>query len=439
MLACSHAAGVGGVCAGMTAAEARARLPQLATTLVDPDAEARDLHEVAAACLQFTPRILLDPPGALLLDVTGCERAHGGLDALCDKARLLMQRLGFEARLAVAETATMACALALAPQPARDAADIPVWALRLPPADLQRLHALGLTRLDQLLALPVATLPGRFSPVLTRRLAQLRGEQPEEFPPFQPPARLSVHLPFSGPTDRRDTLLFALKRAADQLAETLCGLAAGATSLAVRLQAGQGAPCAFELEFSRPCADSRVLMAVLAGRFENIDTADAWFEGVTLEVLRRAPLAAQQHSLFEDPAPAGRPELLELVDELRSRLGPAGVRRAELVADPRPGKAWRLVEPPEPPRPQPVPAPGRPLAVFEPHRMQVTTGPDGLPQVWHEGRRDIALRIVRGPDRVEYGWWDDALARDYFEAEAADGSRLWLYRDQGVWFMNGTF
>jgi protein ImuB len=57
------------------------------------------------------------------------------------------------------------------------------------------------------------------------------------------------------------------------------------------------------------------------------------------------------------------------------------------------------------------------------------------------------LQLLCGPERIESGWWDAALAeRDYFIAQADDGALVWIYRarlpmaaqEQG-WFLQGRF
>ncbi|MDP1646816.1 MAG: DNA polymerase Y family protein, partial [Rubrivivax sp.] len=57
------------------------------------------------------------------------------------------------------------------------------------------------------------------------------------------------------------------------------------------------------------------------------------------------------------------------------------------------------------------------------------------------------LQLVSGPERIEAGWWDGTPAvRDYFIAQAEDGSLVWVYRgrlpaaagDAG-WFLQGRF
>jgi protein ImuB len=57
------------------------------------------------------------------------------------------------------------------------------------------------------------------------------------------------------------------------------------------------------------------------------------------------------------------------------------------------------------------------------------------------------LQLLAGPERIESGWWDGALAaRDYFIASDEDGALVWIWRerlpltDAGEgWFLQGRF
>lgn len=49
---------------------------------------------------------------------------------------------------------------------------------------------------------------------------------------------------------------------------------------------------------------------------------------------------------------------------------------------------------------------------------------------WLDG---APLQLLAGPERIEAGWWDGALAsRDYFVAQAAGGALVWVYRTRLV-------
>jgi protein ImuB len=54
------------------------------------------------------------------------------------------------------------------------------------------------------------------------------------------------------------------------------------------------------------------------------------------------------------------------------------------------------------------------------------------------------LRRIKGPERIESDWWDDAPAiRDYFIFQDASAVRYWIYRertgDEIRWFLHGLF
>ena len=95
--------------------------------------------------------------------------------------------------------------------------------------------------------------------------------------------------------------------------------------------------------------------------------------------------------------------------------------------------------------PPPVP-PRRPT----PRPVWLLQQPEPLPE--RQSRPRLGgepLQLLSGPERIEAGWWDTALAeRDYFIAQAADGALVWIYRarlplsapeDAQGWFLQGRF
>jgi protein ImuB len=52
------------------------------------------------------------------------------------------------------------------------------------------------------------------------------------------------------------------------------------------------------------------------------------------------------------------------------------------------------------------------------------------------------VRLLRGPERIESGWWDRCdAARDYYIARREDGAWLWVYRDlvTHAWYLQGLW
>ena len=56
--------------------------------------------------------------------------------------------------------------------------------------------------------------------------------------------------------------------------------------------------------------------------------------------------------------------------------------------------------------------------------------------------RGPAPRLLAGPERIESGWWDGDVRRDYVVARLPTGQRAWVFRpvggDGGYW-LHGWF
>ena len=156
----------------------------------------------------------------------------------------------------------------------------------------------------------------------------------------------------------------------------------------------------------------------------------------TLDLCLRADDISRRAAPNQELFPTARNEregLVQLIERLQARLGPEQVQRLHPVDDHRPECGSRIeVASGEVPLRSGLakPSPAQRLAV--------------RPRLGGE-----PLQLLSGPERIDAGWWDTALAeRDYFIAQAADGALVWIYRarlplsapegEQG-WFMQGRF
>jgi len=79
--------------------------------------------------------------------------------------------------------------------------------------------------------------------------------------------------------------------------------------------------------------------------------------------------------------------------------------------------------------------PLRPLRLFEqpePIKVPFASVPDGPPHQFTWRRVTHAVARVEGPERIAMEWWKqngEALTRDYFRIEDAQGLRFWIFRD----------
>ncbi|HEX7416742.1 MAG TPA: hypothetical protein VF315_01700, partial [Steroidobacteraceae bacterium] len=83
VLMANEAARAAGVQPGMSLAAALALAPDLAAQPREPLSESAWLERLAVLALGFTPRVSLEPPDGIVLEVQGSLQLFGGAAALC--------------------------------------------------------------------------------------------------------------------------------------------------------------------------------------------------------------------------------------------------------------------------------------------------------------------------------------------------------------------
>ena len=151
-----------------------------------PEPEQEALAAVAAWACQFTPRVSLEPPQALLMEVEGSLRYFGGRWKFLAQLRAGLPRLGFEARIAEAPAAR--AALWLARGDGSRLETLPVAVTGLAPEALELLESLGIRTIGGLLRLPREGIVRRFGQDLLQQMDQAGGKAPELREFFVPPA-----------------------------------------------------------------------------------------------------------------------------------------------------------------------------------------------------------------------------------------------------------
>ncbi len=472
-----------GVRAGQAVAAARALCAGLQVARADPAADARALARLAVALLRFTPDVCLDggptdAPGtaALALEVGRTAFHFGGEQALVATVIAACQRAGHHAQIAVADTSEAARTLARASELAGDPAPrhapnatlepaaarelfaaLPWQALAPAPAVEGACRALGVGTLRELLALPRAGLATRTSIAFVQQLQRLLGELEEPLVRIVVPERLEEEIELPAAVQECAPLLVACER----LLQSAClelerrnEAWAGATFSFVPVR--RGPSTLLELAPATPTRDPELLLLLLSHRLER-QPLPGPIEAVRLAVTQRVECAAEQGPLFAQQRDRdGERAATALADRLAVRLGRERVQGAQLLADPRPERAFRWQALCEAAAPRvaaadgraranaawAVPLGARPFTLIEPPQpCAIECDERGAPCA-ETGARGERLRVVRGPERVAGGWWDGRdVERDYFEVEAPDGQRRWLFRDRvgGGWFCHGSF
>jgi protein ImuB len=431
------------------------------------------------------------------LDVTGCAHLQGGEESLAAELVERLARQGIAGRVAIADTAGAAWAVARcgsAPAAAvpeggvRAAlAPLPVLALRLDPALAGALERLGLRRIGDLYALPRAALVTRFGETATLRLDQALGVAPEPLSPLPPAPVRWTRSRFAEPIGTAEGIAAATRVLLEALCRRLADEGLGLRRLALRLYRVDGSSAEATIGTARPSRDVRHLLRLLEEKLPAIDPG-LGIEDMLLEAARVERLAAAQLSFsglqygrasfdklrmrtvlsgiddIDAVQALPHPELVEgrtaalqrenetevaaLVDRLANRLGPGtvfailpreshvperAVRRAPVFTTTK-AAAW------DPQHLRPIRLLPRPEPI-----EAVAPVPDDPPILFRWRRLQHQIRRADGPERILGEWWRGAAEaeelRDYYRVEDEAGRRFWLYRPEAPprWFLHGIF
>jgi len=422
----------------MPVAAARALVQNLIVYPRDRKAEQDALHKLAAWAYQFSSQVSLYPPCALLLEIQGSLTLFGGYAALVDRLRTGLQALGYLAQLAAAPTPLAAFALACCDreqhvesghQLTATLASLPLSVLDWEQVLLDRLEGMGVRRIGDLLRLPRDGLARRLGTDSVLYLDRMLGRQPDPQKLYRPPEcfRHRMQLPFE--VEQADALLFALQRLVLELCGWLQGKGAAVQEFEIELWHRGDQTTVLSLGVHKKSRDADQFVALLRERLQRLTLTRPVTE-IELRTGYVFALDAQSLDLFQAAPEAGQ---VDLLDRLRARLGNDAVRGLSAVAEHRPEYAWCYSEPGQ--GEQHINGQQRPLWLLPVPRQLKTE--NGWPCL--QGK----LELKHSRERIETGWWDGQdIARDYFVAISASGSRYWIYRElagERRWFLQGVF
>lgn len=419
-----------------------------------PQASSAVLEQLAARAQRFTPRVSLEPPDGLALEVRGSLHLFGGADDLCRKVREDCITLSQPVHVALAPTALAALAGARADHPfvvtdpARlvgQLSSLPLAALRWERDLLDRLVHIGVRTVGQALRLPRTGFARRFGAAQLAALDRLTGRRADPRADFRPRERFRTRCEPSYELEQHAAILAALAGPLAELERFLRARQCGITELSIRLQHRQAAATRCVLSLASPELDAERLTDLLAEKLGVLVLP----EPVRLCELRSgalvpwAPLASSLWQPGEHGGAAGA-ESPAFLERLRTRLGVESVHGLELIAEHRPEAAWRASasevalarrDSKQRAATPPPKSHERPLWLLREPQLLETVG--GRPQ------RHGSLEILSEPERIETGWWDGKdVTRDYYVARDARGARLWVFRERQephAWYLHGIF
>jgi len=440
--------------------------------LHQPEREHAALRALAAWAIRFAPIVAPDPPDGLLIDITGCQRLHGGERRLINAIANNLEWLGFRVRIACAST--FACAWAVARFGEFDRAvvaesderiamhPLPIESLRMDASIVEPLREVGVATVGELLRIPRLQLAARYGESLLLRIDQVFGEAIETVEPVRPVPNPYVERAFDGPVKQMEAIELASRDLLEKLIELLHQNESGLNRLDMFFERIDAPDIHDSIRLAHPGRDFRHLWSVIKPRIENLHLGFG-IEHIMFTAAKTSPVAHVQHGvrtgdLLDENRASVERAVGELTDYFIARLGPDRVscmrtreshvpeRAAEYVgADLRHGCACR----------NDIPGYGHQPTLIRPSRLfpwplpieVVSLSPEGpLLSVRIRGELLEAIDTV-GPERIADEWWRAAsracpnLSRDYYKVQIVSGRWLWLFRESVSrrWFLHGEW
>ena len=443
-----------GLAPGLSVPDARAICPELLTEPSDPLREGDLLRALWRWADQFSPRIALDAPNGLLLDITGCAHLFGDEAEMAQYVTARLADIHITSQIGIADTKRAARALARfgAPpitiaEPGKTSAALallPIDALDLEKTIVHDLAQAGLKTIGQLYEVKSSELARRFGLGLIKAIGSATGVMPDPITPMAADSVYAARMSLPDPIGYRDDLENVLTRLSKSVCDRLAADQKGARRFNMTVRCVDTGDHVLSVGFARPCFEPGPLLQQFAKPLDDlkIEFGADWFR---LHADHIESVRFKQTKFGTDER--AKESFDRLVTTLGNRLGFDHVRRFTAHDSHLPEREFMQTEAvsraqaerwehrprkrpirlfPEPEYLRPL-APGRPPGRFE----------------WR--RKTYETAKASGPERLTPEWWreEKGRLRDYWRVETQEGPRLWLVTYPGAaaseWFIAGKF
>ncbi|WP_017259528.1 Y-family DNA polymerase [Pedobacter arcticus] len=446
-----------GIKPGMSIADVKALVPDV---VVEDDEEGTERHllkDLAEWCIRFSPIVAIDEPDGLLIDLTGCCHLWQGEVPYLRELLTRLRKKGYQVRGAIADTAGAAWAIArygkekaiiASGEHYHAVLSLPPVALRLENNLVQRLHKLGLHRIENFIDIPRSVLRRRFGEALLLRIAQAMGKAEEFLKPIYIPEPYTERLPCLEPVRTAEAIEIAIQK----LLEALCGRlqkqGMGLRKAVLACYRIDGKVVSVCIGTHKSTHHIQHLYQLLKMRIVNIEPA-LGIELFVLEASGIEPVELLQQPIWTSSHESDEQLLAEVLDRIALRAGKNAIQRYLPQAHYWPERSIKKVnsleEKPTIPWPTDKPRPTHLLAVPQPVLVSAPI-PDYPPILFvYKGKRHD-IKKADGPERIEREWWiESGEHRDYYVVEDETGKRYWLFRsghyaeERSEWFIHGFF
>ena len=400
------------------------------------------LDRLAAWAYQWSSLISYATHEPLLwLELGGSCALFEGHEALLARIEAELVQLGYSHICALAPSPTAAALLTHASgqrhvltraQLRQRLDDLPLQLLALPAATLAALHASGLRRIGQVLELPAAAIARRFEPETQLYLQRLCAQTSDPRPAWRLPETYSARCEFASEVRTSTALLFPLQRLLLEFQGYLRARDCSVQRFTLEFAHYRHPLSRVTIGLSAPGRDAAQFLTLVRERMHSL-LLPAPVNALRLQALEFTAPAIAQGDLFGSDAQPLQ-QLQRLLDRLRARLGESSIHALQLHADYRPEFGWRSAAPE-------LLAASASSASLAP----IAARPIAARPCWllpEPMRIEPPAQLLRGPERIESGWWDQGdVRRDYYLARTGEGTQVWVFHDRrgGQWYLQGLW
>ncbi len=469
-----------GVSLMMGLATAAALCNELHVIPYDERLEQQELSRIVEHLYDNVADIACDGATGLYLRFGNMLRLYNGIEPLAAKLHQLLGGLAVRYHYASAYSPTAAKVLAESKFDCFEEdkkridkvlAKLPVTHVFKQTLEQQQLARLGIEHLSQLQQLPIADLSKRFSQSFLHDYLRLMGKKLMNIEFYQPKPHFYYHLELLYEISRVEVLLKPVALVLDKLAHFLLVRSYASHMLTLTCYYRDGSDIRWEIHSAEPCDSAAQWHQLIALQLAKIRFTQP-VVAIALDCTQLALKTSITPDLFAANVP--RLNLLTLVSLLQAKLGQEHVQKLNTNAEHQPELANQMIsvwQSDNEANKRDVLKTER--AAFQhfpdhmPHHSfrnksqndpqnSLQDKPDDKPQGKYLLNHSPILRpsyllvtpepltervsIIHGPERIETGWWQQTVVRDYFVAYNEQKQWCWVYRDhESRWFLHGYF
>lgn len=322
---------------------------------------------------------------------------------------------------------------------------LPTDVLNLNKEQNRRLHNMGIRHLKDIWRLPIDGIRKRFGSEFVNLLNKALGKAAEPTQNYLPPPTFSSSYDLPYELENLDRLLPVIDEIIAQLCDFLTKRDLSTGHLLFSLHHEKQSPTVIEISLRQASRSNAHFLMLVETHFHNL-VIPAPVISVKLEVNQFDAFTSHTEALMLDGKlnnSACDKSLSQFMEQLKARLGDDYLKSITCVAEHRPEYASASVSFHK----RPTKSSRKPLLEQEvasrPRPIWLLDPPEELVEkngfLYHRK----AITILSGPERIETAWWAGSdVRRDYYVAQEANGSRLWIYRERSGerrWLLHGYF